>query len=123
MSKPPLGQVASHLVWPRGGSATPRPAVWGQPNHPQCPRGWFGCPLGQTPKGFFFRVWPKWRPNHPLGHWGWFGHPQTASLGVAKPPLGQTGWAATPANFFFFWIVFKKNKIYDEGILGIKMPK
>jgi hypothetical protein len=32
--------------------------------------------------------------------------------GVAEPPLGQTGWPATPAIFFsfFFWIFFKKIK-------------
>jgi hypothetical protein len=31
-----------HLAW--GGSATPRPAFWGRPNHSQWPTEWFGCP-------------------------------------------------------------------------------
>ena len=35
--------MAGHPVWPGGGSATPRSAVWGRPDHPQWPRGWFGC--------------------------------------------------------------------------------
>jgi hypothetical protein len=43
--------------------------------------------------------------------------PRPASLGVAEPPLGQTGWPATCYRlaghtfgffFFFFWIFFKK---------------
>jgi hypothetical protein len=48
--KKPNGWLASHLVWPGCGSATPKPAVWGQPNHPQWPKGWFGRPLGQSLK-------------------------------------------------------------------------
>jgi hypothetical protein len=53
--------------------------------------------------------WPKGRPNHPLGHWGWFGCSQPAGLGVAEPPLGQTGWPATTyghPSIFFFWFFF-----------------
>jgi hypothetical protein len=45
-----------------------------------------------------------------LGHWGWFGCPQTAGLGVAEPPLGQTGWPATLFGFFFFFFFFLKKK-------------
>ena len=46
--------------------------------------------------------------------------------GVAEPPIGQTGWLATtygvnrpPQQIFFIFL----NKIYDDGILGIKMLK
>jgi hypothetical protein len=83
--------------------------VWGRPNHPQWPRGWFSRPLGQTlkflfgPKGGRTTPWatgggsptprrPAWVwPNHP----GWFGH-----------------------FSIFFWIFFFKKKC-DGGILGI----
>jgi hypothetical protein len=54
--------VAGHPVWPRGGRTTPRPAVWGQPNHPQWPKGWFGCPLAyisaSKPYRWTSRVFP-----------------------------------------------------------------
>ena len=98
----PIGGGRSlRLAW--GGSATPRPAVWGRPNHPQWPRGWFSRHLGQTLKKKILgrlaqgaakpplgpitqkkkklAVWPKGRPNHPLGRWGWFGRPQTSRPG------------------------------------------
>jgi hypothetical protein len=46
------------------------------------------------------------------------------ALGVAKPPLGQTGWSTTPygvvrppQHISYF---FTKNKICDGGILGKK---
>ena len=94
--------------WPRGGSATPRVAVWG--------------------------------PNHPLGPWWWFGHPQTAGLGVAKSPSGQTRWLATPygvvrtpqhisssssssSSFLLVLCFVFLNKIYGGVILGKKMSE
>jgi hypothetical protein len=54
--------VAGHPVWPRGGSANPRPAVWGWPNHPQTaclgvgPNGVAGHLLwgGSTTTAYFF---------------------------------------------------------------------
>jgi hypothetical protein len=41
-------------------------------------------------------------------------------LGVAEPPLGQTGWPATPVYIYiyiYFGFLFFKNKICDGGIL------
>jgi hypothetical protein len=60
--------------------------------------------------------WHKGWPNHPLGHWGWFDSPQTGPRGGSAAPH-LWGDSATPTIFFFFL-----NKIYDDGILGIKMP-
>jgi hypothetical protein len=86
--------------------------------------------LRPNPKKKTLGVWPKGQPNHPLGHWGWFDCSQTTGLGVAEPPLGQTGWPATtyrvvrpPQQFFFSFLDFLKNKIFDDGILRIKRPK
>jgi hypothetical protein len=39
--------------------------------------------------------------------------------GAAEPTLGQTGWLATPAYFFIFFL----NKIRDGGILEKKKEK
>jgi hypothetical protein len=37
-----------------------------------------------------------------MGHWGWFRHPQTAGLGVAKPPHHI---------FLIFSFLFKKKNV------------
>jgi hypothetical protein len=58
-----------------GGGRTTPSGLW----------GWFGRPLGQTPKNEILSDWPKGWPNHPLGHWEWFGHPQTNWSRAAKP--------------------------------------
>jgi hypothetical protein len=52
-------------------------------------------------------------PDRPT--WGWPNHPRPNK--VANHHLW--GGLATPATFFFF-LIFFLNKIYDEGILGIK---
>jgi hypothetical protein len=141
--------VAGHPIWLGGGSATPRPAVWGWPNHLLGPRGGSATPLGQTFKIFFEGLAQGGGQTTPLDHWGWLGHPQ-AGLRVAEPPP----WAEPPLNgrhvggrttprpngvvqsphhissssssssSSFFWIfVLFLNKICEWGILKKKKKK
>ena len=107
------------LAW--GGSATPRPVIWGRPNHPQWPTGWFGRPLGQTLKFFFFWVFgPRGNRTTPWGYWGWFSCPQTGWPKGGQTTPGQMGWPVTTYGVVQPPSTFKKKKKKcDWGILGI----
>jgi hypothetical protein len=115
-AEPPLG----HWRW----FDRPKRPVWGRPNHPQWPKGWFGPPWANRSKFCFWAFGPKGSRTTPWATGGGSAAPRLAGLGVAEPPQAKRGgrpppmgWFGHPNIFFGFFFLFKKK--CDGGILGI----